>query len=134
MLKLKLQYFGHLIQRADSLEKTLMLGKTEGKRRKVSREWKWLDSITDSLDVNLRKLWEIVKPREVWCAAGHRVGHNLVSEQQHVPNEAGKLFIFLHLTSEVLYKNTLCDKKRSSWKTAMVIFRKSILWLSYKLK
>ena len=72
MLKLKLQYFGHLMQRANSLEKTLMLGKTEGKRRKRQRI-KWLDSITDSVDMSLSKLWEIVKDRGAWCTAVHEV-------------------------------------------------------------
>ena len=66
---LKLQYFGHLMQRADSLEKTLMLGKTEGRRRRGQQRMKWLDGITDSVDMNLSKLWEIVKDRGTWHAA-----------------------------------------------------------------
>ena len=73
MLKLKLQYFGHLMQRADSLEKTLILGKTEGKRRRVWQRMKWLDSIIDSMDMNLSKRREIVQDRGAWCATVHRV-------------------------------------------------------------
>ena len=90
MLKLKLQYFGHLMQRSDLLDKILMLGKSEGKRRRRWQRMRWLDSITDLMDMNLSKLWETVKNREAWHVAVHGIAESrtqLATEQEcYFPN------------------------------------------------
>ena len=80
MLKLKLHYCGHLMRTANSLEKTLMLGKIEGRRRRGQQRMRWLDGITDSMDMNLGELWQMVRDREAWCATIHGVTKNQLSD------------------------------------------------------
>ena len=99
-LMLKLQYFGHLMQRANSLEKTLMLGKIEGKRRRGQRRMRWLEDIIHSMHMNLGKLWEIVRGREAWCAAGHGVSKSQTRQRLN-SNNKGRICleaVFMHQT------------------------------------